>query len=437
MLQNNYNHRQEEMRNLLATMATELGSESGFVQRKSKMSSACFCQTMVLGSLEEGEKSLSGFAQVSQDLGVEISASGLNQRLNDRAVELLEKLLAKSIDLNLKPWEQDEILARFGEVHLVDSSYLALPKVLQAMYPGIGRGTAAGLKLYLNYNYRAGQIQALEIRAGRSTDQTSRIHIDQAQPGSLSLFDLGFFKQELFAEFTEKKAYFVSRYQNQTALYTETGARFDLFNYLRTSQEAQIDLSLHLGSKVKTRLRLLALRLPESVAAERKRKAKEKAKKDGRRPTPPRERLDLLDWVLLITNVPAELLSVEQIAVVYRLRWQIELIFKLWKSRAKLKQIGPYRRQRVLCQFYARLIALVLFHFLIAPTYAVHKELSLPKAFDLVKRQVSRLIDAIAGHGPQLAHVLQKIDAGLLRYGRMDKRKKNLSTYQLLLAAGL
>ena len=437
MLKNNYSDRQEEMRNLLETMATDIGAETGFVQRKSKMTASRFCQTMVLGSLEEGDKSLTEFAQVSHELGVTITASGLNQRINPSAVNCLEKLLAKSIAINMRSGETDELLANFSDVQLIDSSYMSLPQVMRELYPGLGGGTAAGLKLFLNYSYRYGRIDALEITSGRTTDQTSRIHIERAAPGSLSLFDLGFFKQELFGQFCEKEAYFISRYQNQTALYADNGARFDLLAYLGNTNESQIDRPLRIGSKVKTPLRFVAWRLPEAVAAERRRKAKEKAKKDGRRPTPPAARLALLDWAIFITNVPAEQLSVEQLVLVYRLRWQIELIFKLWKSRAKLKQIGPHRVERVRCQFYARLIALVLFHFLVAPTYALYKDVSLTKALAVVKRQVPHLIAAFAGEWERFSSVLHKIEAGLLRFARLDKRKKKLNAYQLLVEAGL
>jgi len=140
MLKNNYSERQAEMRNLLETIATDLGAETGFVQRKSKMSASRFCQTMVLGSLEEGDKSLTEFAQVSQDLGVTITASGLNQRINHSAVICLEKLLAQSIAIKMKSGQTDELLANFSDVQLIDSSYMGLPKAMRELYPGLGRG---------------------------------------------------------------------------------------------------------------------------------------------------------------------------------------------------------------------------------------------------------------------------------------------------------
>ena len=152
MPKTNYTQRQNELRLLLENWATEIGSATQFVQRQSKMSAARFCQTLILGSLEEGHKSLNDFAQISQELGVEISPSGLNQRLNETAVELLKQMLGKSIALNLKAIHEAPFLSQFSDVQLVDSSYMGLPEGLKERFPGIGRSTTAGLKLFLNYS---------------------------------------------------------------------------------------------------------------------------------------------------------------------------------------------------------------------------------------------------------------------------------------------
>lgn len=432
-----YTETQNKLVELLETLATQLGSSSHFVQRRSKMNAAIFCQTFILGSLEEGEKSLNDFAQISDDLGVEISPSGLNQRINENAVKLLEEMLAKSIDLQLAPKHDAPFLDQFSDVNLVDSSYMGLPKHMNKLFPGIGRATSAGLKLFLNYSYRFGQIRALEVASGRTPDQNHHIHIDHAVENSLTMFDLGFFNQLNFQEFEDKHAYFLVRYQTQTALYESGSDRIHLPDYLKQVDEDEVDRSVQIGSKAKATVRLVARRLPADIAAKRRRQAKKKAKADGRRNTPSADKLALLDWAIFVTNVPADLLSVEQITLIYRLRWQIELIFKVWKSRAKLKQIGSFRAERMLCQFYARLTALVLFHFLIAPLISRYREISLAKAFSLLKRLALRMIDAFAKRKIVLVGALKKFQKALLRLGRMDKRKTKLCTYQLLLEAGI
>lgn len=438
-MKGNYKEIQAKIRMLLDTLVETEGKRSQFVQRTSKMTASCFGQTMVLGCLAEPNKSLAGFAQVSADLDVAISPSGLNQRINEQSVSLLKQVLGKSLQLNQSRKGAHEFLQQFTALQILDSSYMGLPETLREEYPGIGGGQAAGMKLWLNYEYLRGEITALELTAGREADQKSRLHIEHTQAGSLHLFDLGFFKQEIFAEFRRKAAYFISRYQTQTALYWQSGdqQRIDLAYYLRNTQANQVDLSCLLGQKARVPVRLVCQRLPQKVAAERRRKAKQKAKADGRRMVPTKRTLQLLDWAIFITNVPTEMLSVDQILLVYRLRWQIELIFKLWKSRARLKAIGPFRRERVLCQLYARLIGLVLFHWLVAPICFSYKQLSLPKAFSLLQHHIVRLLMVIAADWRGLPRFLQRIEADFLRLAMKDKRKKSPSTYQLLVQAGL
>jgi hypothetical protein len=47
----------------------------------------------------------------------------------------------------------------------------------------------------------------------------------------------------------------------------------------------------------------------------------------GREPSA--ERLAWCDWTILVTNVPVELMTPEEVVVLYRARWQVELLFNL------------------------------------------------------------------------------------------------------------
>lgn len=59
------------------------------------------------------------------------------------------------------------------------------------------------MKLHLCYEYLQGAIAALDLTDGRAADQKCRLHLELAHPGSLHLFDLGFFKQEHLAALNE------------------------------------------------------------------------------------------------------------------------------------------------------------------------------------------------------------------------------------------
>lgn len=432
-----YKEKKEAMRRLLEQIAEEEGKATEFVQKKSKMTAGCFVQTMVLGCLQTAKASLPDLVQVSGDLGVEITASGLNQRINESGKKLLFKVLSAAIGLRQVKPADPEVLNQFTGLNLIDSSYVALPASLHKEYPGLGSKDATGLKLFVNYDYLHGEINGLEIMTGRASDQKSRLHVDHAREGSLSLFDLGFFKQEIFAEFEQQSAYFISRLQHQTALYWKVGDKtgFDIATLLQQTQSDQIDLNLFLGQKARVPVRLVAQRLPKSVAAQRRRKAKEHAKKDGRRNALSKRQLQLLDWAIFITNVPTALLSIDNILLVYRLRWQIELIFKLWKSHAHLKQIGDWRSARVFCQFYARLIGVLLFHWSFAQQFTLDKRLSPTKSLKLFRYHAAKLIFSIGNGWHLFEAVLQRIDQDILRLAPQEKRLKSPASWQLLASA--
>jgi Transposase DDE domain len=84
--------------------------------------------------------------------------------------------------------------------------------------------------------------------------------------------------------------------------------------------------------------RLIASRVPDQVVNERRRKARKNAKKKGY--TPSKAHLELLAWNLFISNVPSTIWKTETIVKGYPIRWQIELIFKSWKSYLHLAAIN-------------------------------------------------------------------------------------------------
>ena len=63
---------------------------------------------------------------------------------------------------------------------------------------------------------------------------------------------------------------------------------------------------------------------------------------------------------IFITNAPQELLKGNQIYQFYRLRWQIELLFKIWKSLFEIDKIGKMSIARFECYLYGKLITILL-----------------------------------------------------------------------------
>ena len=129
------------------------------------------------------------------------------------------------------------------------------------------------------------------------------------------------------------------------------------------SVDGRRELAVKLGRRAAVSAHLLIERVPAEVAAQRRADLVETAR--VKQQPVSAERLATADWTLLVTNVPRAQLSVPEALAVYRCRWQIELLFKQWKSDGGLATSRSANPQRILCEVYAKLLAQLLNHWLL------------------------------------------------------------------------
>lgn len=177
--------------------------------------------------------------------------------------------------------------------------------------------------------------------------------------------DLGYFSLDRFAEMNRRQAYWLSRLRTQTALYSRQGQRQRLVALLEKRDrqgQQRFERPVQLGAKQRIAARLLAERVPEEVAAERRRKLRRASQVRGQ--TPSKRSLLLCGWSLWVTNAERKRLSFTEAKALYRARWQIELLFKRWKSGAGVGQSRSQKPWRLLCEIYAKLVAMVVAHWI-------------------------------------------------------------------------
>jgi hypothetical protein len=178
--------------------------------------------------------------------------------------------------------------------------------------------------------------------------------------------------------------------------------------------------------------RLLAVRVPLAVADERRRRLRAIARKKGR--TVRARRLALAAWTMVVTNVPSERLPVREALVLGRARWQIELLFKLWKSQGRVDASRSLKPWRILCEVYAKRLAMVVQHGLFLVSCWAYPHRSLTKAAQTVQKHALHVASAFC-RLPALVMAITTVQRCLAAGCRMNRRKKPPNTYQLLLDA--
>lgn len=416
------------LQKVFGEMADEVARETKFVQRESRMTGSKFLRIWVLGFLQHPKASLNMLSQVAADLGVEITKQGIQKRLKPATVKFMEEMFRQSkVALQNQVPIPLELLTQFEAVELVDSSGIALPDGLTDEFRGSGGdGPKAAMKLQTVWEFLRGNLSAVIRQSGCQPDQRFKGHLAYVARGALFLCDLGYFVLTSLRDIAAGDAYFVSRLQTRCLLYDpETQEQVDLLAHLRQSKDHQEELRLLVGKDIKLPCRVLIVRLPPDVVAERRRKANANARRKGR--TLSAEKLAWLAWSVYITNVPATMLTLRQAVLIYTLRWQIELLFRLWKSEAELDRIAGRLRERVLCEIYGKLIGMVVFHYLTAPLRWAKRELSPTKALQTLRRHVIEIAKAM-GSLPDLQIVLTELVHRWKRWALKDKRRTRLST---------
>lgn len=423
------------MQDVLTETAEKAGRATGFIRRQRKLTGANFCQTVVLGWLENPAATLEAICQTGPAVGLEITPQGLEQRFTKEAGDCLYQVLQAALSRVI---ESDPVaipvLQRFASVYVEDSSIVTLPDALTSTWLGCGgSGSAsnAAVKLQVRWDMLRGTLDGPYLTNGRVHDRVATKLNRPLQAGSLLIYDLGYWKLDRFQKLADSGCFLLSRAQSQICFYDSHGKRWSQAEYVRLQTQDVFDIPVQLGVTKRVKARLVGLRVPLTVAEERRRKLKEAGKRNGE--TVSQARLDLCDWSLFVTNVPSEQLSPEEIVVLARMRWQIELLFKLWKSHGLIDESRSQKPWRILCELYAKLIAMIIQHWTFLMGNWVFPNRSLVKAAATVRRHAITL--ALNLNRPrQLINSLKVLKTCLAAGARINKSAKTPRTFQLLLA---
>jgi hypothetical protein len=361
----------------------------------------------------------------------------LDQRFSPKAADFLKVILESAVNqVIIHEPVAIPVLNRFNGVHILDSSNITLPDALGVIYPGRGgnssKNTSSAVKTQIRLDLNTGRLTGPYLQSGRENDKSSNLQKDILPPGSLRIADLGYFSLTDMQDMDSEGAYWLTRVQSQCMIYEMDGKKWDLLDFLDTYCQGRIDIPILLGGK-QIPCRLLSVVVPEEVANRRRQRIREDCRKRGKEPS--KKRLALANWTILVTNVPQELMNLEEALVLMRCRWQIELIFKLWKSQGLIDEWRSKNPWRILCEVYAKLTAMVIQHWMLLVGCWLYPNRSLPKAAKTIQRHAMTLVVAFStGSRKRIMEVLEIIQRCLSSGCRINTRRTKPNTYQLLLA---
>jgi hypothetical protein len=424
------------LQSLFESDAEEIGRRVGLIRRLRKFSAAIVLKMLVFTLLKTPRPKTKNYASTAAQLGVTVTERAVEKRFTATLVRflraVLECLLQKVVAM---PPVATPLLKKFTAVYIGDSTTIALPDDCAGEFPGCGGKSGSGkaaLKIQALWELCTGTLVRLRIEPGRQSDNKSAILADTPAAGSLSIWDLGYFCLKRFAAWTVAGAYWISRLHPGTAVFDVDGTPWNLFERLRQHPwTGPLDCAVLLGSRCRVACRLIALRAPQEVAARRRQKAYETAQKHGLTPT--QEHLQECDWTIFVTNCDEDLLTWREVVVLYRSRWQIELMFKLWKSHNLLATHAEVKSvTRQMAEFWAKLIGVVVQHWLLLTTTWLNHRRSLMQAAAILRDWIAVLMDAL-GDGARLEDKLSQLQAALAAVARVHSRRKKPSWFQLLL----
>ena len=424
---------------VLSDAPQQLARSSHFIQRQSKTSGVTgesFLQMLVLGWLSNPHAPLDALVQFGTDVGVQLTPQGLEQRFTSQAVIFLRQVFEVAIaQVVVADPVAIPLLGRFAAVVLEDSSSVRLPDELRSVFQGCGgsnggKHTSSALKVFVRLDMLRGRLECSQLLDGRHADSKTPFREVANAPRTLHVRDRGFADLTRWKQEAEQEEYTVSYYKVGMQLLTHAGEVIKLASWLSSLSSSTAEREVVVGADARVPMRLLVERVPDEVRKERVERLRREVQKHGRALSEQSEQL--AGWTLLLTTAGQELLSLSQALVVVRLRWQIELLFKLWKQHGHLDCWRSQNTQRIQCEIYAKLIGLLLQHWMLIVGCWQEPHRSVMKAAKAVQTRAILLAVALTG-GMLLLDALRRTQGATRRGSRLNTRRGAPNTSQMLM----
>lgn len=350
----------------LSSSAIEgLAKSSGFKKRSGKIPASAFLNTLMASENDQAHTSLPDLAAgLRQGFNIEVSKEAMHQKFTPEAVTFLEKVMAKILSQQLQSNAHKELGVHFPCIKVKDSTKFCIPDTYDDVYKGFGNFSGKNGLLSLQYEYDlvSGNWLSIKITPGLRNDQRdSKETISDITKGDLYIRDLGYITPTYLSAVMDKEAFFLNRLPAMAGVFLNGNKPIDwkkIDRKIRSSKLDILDLQVEVYERKKIPCRLLIEPVDQDEYNRRLKKAEAIAKSKGVGISELHK--IKLRYNLFITNVPDQILPAATIRRTYYLRWQIELVFKTWKSYFRINLVKKVKKERLECQLLARLLWILI-----------------------------------------------------------------------------
>lgn len=328
----------------------DLGKELKFTERKRDVCAFNMVNALIASS---GDGNIHSLADISREFN-SLTGNALAPKPfhNQLKKEALEKVLRAVTEKALSKWvrrcfQYNPIYEKiFTRVLLHDGSTLCLHNGLKDEFPGrFTKTSPAAVELHVTMDLMTNSVDGISIAADKESE---RHFLPDAQELTKTLFmaDAGYFDKKYFEQLCEAGAFFIVRagininpivlsgiHSDGKAIKIKKNSKLkDIKDKLPKRQS--FELSVQWDKQV--------YRLMGFWVTDKKR------------------------FSYIVTNLPQSDFSMTEVGKLYRLRWQIELLFKEWKSNNNLKKFNTKNSTIIYTLIWASLLAMTLKRLLVS-----------------------------------------------------------------------
>ena len=376
--------------------------------------------------------------RVKDKINVSISKQGIDNRFNKGSVAFVKSIFKDCLENEFHKVIVPDFFAAFNRVLVKDATRFVVPERLKEYLKGTG--SKAGVGIQYEYDIKNGRTTDLTITDAKRCDLIdAKETISKVLPGDLIIRDLGYFILSLFSEIKKKKAFFLSRLNVKCYVFKEheeTAISFkELHSQMTQTKNSLVELSVTVGSKERLPVRLIVQLVPDEIYEQRIRKIeKENSKKGFKTSDYYKMRCK---FNLFITNAEEKDLPKEAVYKAYKIRWQIELMFKHWKSTCKIHNLQPMKYERFICLLHAKLI-LIIINLQVIRNFqgyyfqSENKLLSEDKCFKTLTKGFERMLQILKQESAKSISELNKIAELFSKEHWKEKRKERVNYIEII-----